>query len=262
MAGDCFICEELLTVGDTVVVDHGLQTLKNASGRRGDGHIGFLNSIDSVTVHVHCRKDYTRKSSITAFKKRSDVDAAGPSPRKKRVSVFDFRTLCLFCGDQANKQAEKKKTLKYRRKIKQVTTLSFKEFIIKRGELRGDRYGQIMKERAQFGIDLVAAGAKYHDDCFKLFIKIRTGGKVGRPVNENIKLSMDEIFDYIENHEYNKFTLKELVEVIKEYVPDEKTIIKKLIDRYRKNILITRKNNKLTIITILKAVVPTAAAKK
>lgn len=257
MAGNCFICQKLLSVGDTVVVEHGLQTLKNASAERGDGHIGFLNSIDSATVHVHCRKDYTRKSSIKAFKRRGERDAAaGLLPRKKPVSVFDFRTLCLFCGDQANKQAEKKKPLKYRRKIKQVTTLSFKEYIIKTGELRGDRYGQIMKERAEFGIDLIAAEAKYHDDCFKLFIKIRTGGKVGRPVNENINLSMYEIFDYIENHEDCQFTLKELVQVIKEYIPDEKTIMKRLTERYGKNILITRKNTELTIITIIKAVVP------
>ncbi|KAJ8880782.1 hypothetical protein PR048_017253 [Dryococelus australis] len=72
MANICFICDHSLSHGDTVVVERGLQTLKDASVNRGDGHIGYLKNVNTVTIHVHCRKDYIRKSSIMAFKRRRD----------------------------------------------------------------------------------------------------------------------------------------------------------------------------------------------
>ncbi|CAI6350088.1 unnamed protein product [Macrosiphum euphorbiae] len=65
MAGNCFICENSLSVGETVNVERGLQTLKNASNERDDGHLEFLNNVTSVTVHVECRKD---KKKIASFK--------------------------------------------------------------------------------------------------------------------------------------------------------------------------------------------------
>lgn len=45
-AGNCFICENPLPVGETVNFEHGLQTLKNASNEKDDGHIEFLNSLN------------------------------------------------------------------------------------------------------------------------------------------------------------------------------------------------------------------------
>lgn len=59
MAGNCFICKTSLTVGETINVERGLQTLKNTnSNERDDGHFEFLNNLKSVTVHVECRKQY------------------------------------------------------------------------------------------------------------------------------------------------------------------------------------------------------------
>lgn len=52
MEGSCFICNDLLSVGKTVNVERGLQTLKTVSNEREDGCIEFLNSVKSVTVHV------------------------------------------------------------------------------------------------------------------------------------------------------------------------------------------------------------------
>jgi len=47
-----------------VIVERGLQTLKDASVNRGDGYIVHKKNVNSVTIHVDCHKDYTRKSSI------------------------------------------------------------------------------------------------------------------------------------------------------------------------------------------------------
>jgi len=152
----------------------------------------------------------------------------------------------MFCSEEANKEAEKKKK-QYRRKIQQVYRISFKDSVIKIAEARGDRYGRIVKNRINFEHDLVAAGAKYHSDCFTSFVKIITGDKAGRPLDENIVLAMEDIFDYIENNEDCQFTLGELKEVFLDYVLADKTIISKLIERYGKNIIIT-KSTTMTII--------------
>lgn len=59
MADNCFICGKSLSVGDTVVVERGLQTVKNASADRNDGHLEYLKNVNFVTINVECRKDYT-----------------------------------------------------------------------------------------------------------------------------------------------------------------------------------------------------------
>lgn len=119
-----------------------------------------------MTVHVECRKEYTHKKNIAAFKRQRDEEAAGtsnPSPHKKRTRAFDFKTLCLFCGEKADEESEIKKHQEHRLKISQVSTLSFKETVIKTAELRCDKLGKIVRERVNFEHDLVAAEARYHD---------------------------------------------------------------------------------------------------
>lgn len=58
--------------------------------------------------------------------------------------------------------------------------------------------------------NLVAAKAKYHNDCFVSFLKPITGGQVGRPQDETLNLAMEEIFTYIESSDDCQFTLEEL----------------------------------------------------
>ena len=133
----CFICNKLSTEGETVTVSRGMKTLIDAIIERGDEFVDYLRSEKSVTVHVDCRKSYTRKSSIAAIKRQHEDGQASTSkvspPRiKARVSESDFcfKKCCLFCGDEADKEAEKKKSLHRRRKIYNVTTLSFKGSIL------------------------------------------------------------------------------------------------------------------------------------
>lgn len=45
-------------------VGPGLKTLRNVSGERGDEHIDYFKSVTTVTVHVECRKNYTKKFNI------------------------------------------------------------------------------------------------------------------------------------------------------------------------------------------------------
>lgn len=144
MADLCFICDKKLSEGVSVNVVRGLQTLKTASIERNDGHIDYLNTLSSVNVHSECRKVYTSKNVIIASKRRTDESEPSTSSasRKKRNEVFDFGKLCLFCGQEADEIAEKKKKLKYRRTISNVSTLAFKDNVIKRAEERNDSLGE------------------------------------------------------------------------------------------------------------------------
>lgn len=150
MADLCFICDKPLSESDTVNVVRGLQTLKTASIARNDGNIGYLNTLNSVNVHTECRKVYISKNSITASKRRQTERQPSLSPnppRKKRNETFDFKTLCIFCGEVANEATEIKRIEKYKRPISKVSTLEFKDNIIKKADERDDFLGKLVKDR-------------------------------------------------------------------------------------------------------------------
>ena len=114
----CFICNKLLTEGETVTVSRGMKTLIDASIERGDEFVDYLKSEKSVTVHMDCRKSYIRKSSIAAIKRQHEDGQASTSkvrlPRTRaRVSEsnFCFKKYCLFYGDEADEEAEKNRCI-------------------------------------------------------------------------------------------------------------------------------------------------------
>lgn len=70
MSEYCFICTKLLTESEMVTVERGVKTFINASTERADEFSEYLKEQKSVTIHVECRKNYTRKCSIAAAIKR------------------------------------------------------------------------------------------------------------------------------------------------------------------------------------------------
>lgn len=114
-------------------------------------------------------------------------------------------------------------------KICHVSTLGFKENIEKIVETRGDDWAKAVKKRVTFDTDLVAAEAKYHQNCLTKFNSlVSQGKKVGRPVVENVSTAMEKIFSFIENNKDSQFTLTELKSILTDYIPDDKTIKKNL----------------------------------
>ena len=179
----CFICNKLLTEGETVTVSRGMKTLIDASIERDDEFVDYLRSEKSVTVHMDCRKSYIRKSSIVAIKRQHEDRQASTSkvspPRTKaRVSESDFcfKKYCLFCGDEADEEAEKK-SLHRRQKIYNVATFSFKESVLTVAQDRSDDVRKAVTARINFEYDLVAVEAKYHDNCYKSFLRPNNGGR-------------------------------------------------------------------------------------
>lgn len=247
----CFICDQPLSESETVNVVRGLHTLKSASISRNDGHIEYLNTVTSVNVHTDCRKKYISKNSIEACKRRHEEEEPSTSSdrsRKKRNDGFDFKTLCMFCGEVA--RSNPKKEEKYKTRICQVSTIEFKNKVIEVADERGDSFGKLVKDRIIFEHDLVAAEAKYHKNCYANFLTVRVSSERKKSrQDDKVIAAMQEIFSYIENNEDSQFTLNELRDVLTEYVPDNKTIISKLRDRYLTDIIITTKVGSFTIIS-------------
>jgi len=89
--------------------------------------------------------------------------------------------------------------------------------------------------------DLISAEKKYHQNCLNKFnLPVSREKKSGRPADENV--AAENFFSFIENNEESQFTLNESKEVVSDYLIDNKTIKKKLEEKYRDRIIITTKN--------------------
>ena len=74
---------------------------------------------------------------------------------------------------------------------------------------RSDDAAKAVIARIEYEFDLVAAEAKYHNNCYNIFLRPTTGYKVGRPEDDSVNLAMEEIFQYIENNDDCQFSLQE-----------------------------------------------------
>ncbi|CAG4969036.1 unnamed protein product [Parnassius apollo] len=132
-----------------------MPTLIDASVARNDKFTENLRSEKSVTIHVDCRKAYTRKSLISAFKRQRENEEASTSkvsPPRTRARVSEssvcFKENCLFCGDEADEAAEKKKSQNLRKKNYKVSTPYFKESLLKLAKDRSDDVSKAVITRA------------------------------------------------------------------------------------------------------------------
>jgi len=86
---------------------------------------------------------------------------------------------------------------------------------MKVAENRSDGVAKSVLGRIQYEYDLIAAEARYHNDCYNSFLRPSSGGKIGRPEDNNITLVMEKIFLYIENNKDCQFSLQELKGICK-----------------------------------------------
>ena len=91
----CIICKEKLGLTDVATVsDKGRKALVLASFKRGDGLHEVLKKTSPLRLHVACRNNYTRQSTITAEKRKSPAtliqDEETPQLRSG-VSTFDIK---------------------------------------------------------------------------------------------------------------------------------------------------------------------------
>lgn len=108
MADSCFIYKNPPSFGETVNVEHGLQTLKNVINDRDDRCIAFFKSV-SVTFYVQCRKKYTGLKNIDAIKRQCDENAedqSNHSPHTKLKVGISMKIINLSYLSKENVKLE------------------------------------------------------------------------------------------------------------------------------------------------------------
>lgn len=105
----CLLCQQPLHTSSTVVVSKGIDALKRASIIRHDGLHEIFS--ESITLHVDCRKKYTHPSALSKIASTVENEYSEPPKKVLRscVDEFDFKTHCLFCGELANINIERKR---------------------------------------------------------------------------------------------------------------------------------------------------------
>lgn len=99
-------------------------------------------------------------------------------------------------------------------------------------------------------VNLVHAQARYHKDCYLGVLLPKRNLKRGRPECTDVTSAMEIIYDVINENEDSQFSIKELKSLLTDYIPDDRTIIKKLNDKFEGRIFITPQPGKSSIVTL------------
>lgn len=235
----CFICEETLSHGETVIVkERGIKTLIESSRERKDNKQLFLSGLNCVTVHVKCHKSYINKKLIIASLKAKKKNAPTViAARRSSIPSFDFKTTCLFCVEDASVEFIKRQTKRIvarRDTVHVISTMQVKENILEAARKRGDTWGEVVSMRITNVADLVAAEGRYHGSCIrKFFHSLKTYEVSGRPETEYLKTVIDFISSFLEEHRDEcQFSLTEILKGYKGVIPTNDTLRKKLQEKY------------------------------
>ena len=157
---------------------------------------------------------------------------------------------CLVCGTPVP-PLEKRLKHPDRNPVSHVATLEIHESLRTAAVRRNDAWGMEVKARCDAVLDLVAAEAMYHRQCFTNFCSKRCfiPGMLsmartkddqrtpGRPHNAAKESSFRALCNYIEESEECQFTPKELVLIMKEISPmsdtyGDKYLVRLLHEKY------------------------------
>ena len=173
---------------------------------------------------------------------------------RSSLAPFNFKTACLFCGNDADSKTARKKPLHKRDVVHQVMTEKmFVDSIRFSAEQRCDAWGDIVRARVDSVFDLVAAEVRYHNRCHTYF---RCGQilsdddaddrrPVGRPKHQSANDAFEEMCNYMEGNDDCQYSISELMDKVRENLPTDvdcfsnKTLKAKLRDRYGDGLVIT-----------------------
>ena len=211
--------------------------------------IDYLQSDPAiVSAHDRCYRIFTSKR-LFAQRSNSEGDLVSVSSGSKRKSLrstgdgFCYRSHCFICGKEATIDS------RYPKKCQghSVSTTQVTDSMLNLCKLREDQWGFDVQARIETAGDLFAADAIYHRSCHREFSKIyeTSGSKgLGRPVNLKQESMLDCLCDMLENCDSELYTVEDLRNKLKviagtDDVYSEKTILRKLKDRYGDHIFCT-----------------------
>ena len=227
-----------------------------ASSQGDDGlDSQLLCKVPPFRIHITCRKDYTRISSIETYKRKRAQSAcdntegnAAPSRLWSSVLSFDIKYDCFYCTNNA--QSNSKLPKGRQNKSSDVATIEYLCNVLEKCDERNDAWSNGVRLRIQNVGDLVAAEAKYHRRCGQLFALGRQlgsddcQGQTGRLMNSQKALAFEQLCRHIDTSDECQYSFTELCELYQGYLGDEdgysSTHLKlKLKDHYGNDVTIT-----------------------
>ena len=181
-----------------------------------------------VFAHKICRSRHTNPKTVKTAQKRLSSLSPVPTPNLRsaeRLSVFDYKTHCLFCGAFVDQSVAEKRPDKTNCKFSHVMTLGFQENIYSNCHDRKDDWALKVESRLSAVNDLPAEEALYHHTCYALFTagknlpsfssdqgteNSRKRRKVGRPRSTSKADALQYVFQYLEENDDETVTIQEL----------------------------------------------------
>ena len=212
----CTICKDLCIKDFVPIGPKGRTTVVAANLERQDSfHEQQIQK--PLTLHIACRKAYTRESSIRSEKRKSEESVADeefePPTLLSRTPLFDITTHCLFCCQvlYTNSTLETKS----RKLTSNVKTIEFKNNVLKRAIEWGDVW-RLSKEEAN--IDWVAAEAKYHRDFAQEFL---SNPEKLKPVDVQRNSVFNEQCAYLDDNNECQYAVSDLMEHMETFLNGE-----------------------------------------
>lgn len=129
---------------------------------------------------------------------------------RKSSNSFDFEKLCFICCKEANIHKNKDN----KKRVWIVRDTDFGERLNDICLAINNTFTKDIMKRLTF-VDLTAVEGRYHEKCkLDIYAKRDAGSSKGRPEDETISDRMKIIFDYIDSSDDCQFSLKELHNLI------------------------------------------------
>ena len=165
--------------------------IESSKSRQDNIHINLEKALcdnEKFTINCHrnCVSSYTSSCHIIRHLKRVGATSSFNDPllmkrpRRSGENLFDFRENCLFCGEKCDINPDPRNPNRWRKTLLCRTAdrpgrQTFKETILQVCKDRKDELARMVEVRINGAVsDLLAADARYHDDCRKDFMSSRS----------------------------------------------------------------------------------------
>ena len=217
------------------VTEKGMLSLISYSEKRGKPELHtYLTEcvsktpIGTVLVHQNCRRDFTDPKR--GVRMCSNAEDQLPSSKRLRSSLlpFSWKDACMLCGGSVAINCRHPD----RKHVKTVRTLPIRSKLLECCTKRGDSWAYEVQTRLQGCIDLVAAEAVYHAQCFSRFMlkkekcsTLSTVKAQGRPEDAEMLQWFEMLCQWLESEAGAElYTLSELHAKMVEFSDDESEV--------------------------------------
>lgn len=186
----CPFCQEEILPEDTFncLLNKGLRSVVEAMTKRKDS---TLKCFKGQRVHRKCKVAYTDPQLIENHLKYMEKG-------KEKHDQFDFDRRCLFCGCYFN---DLKPSVRFRNS-------TVKAEILKRCEIRGDLWANLVKERISLVDDICLANVGCHRGCNVMFKAKLTE----KPIDKCPEAAFEEALSYLLSNHGQNLTIKDLID--------------------------------------------------